>query len=411
MDLSYGPEYEAFRATLRAFLEANRARAPRGGLGAAGGSDDPALRDWQKLLIEHGYAARTIPKTYGGYGAEPDILKRVILDEEFARAGVSAGVGGQGPEMLVPTLLEHGSEAQKQRWIGPTIRGEVIWCQGYSEPNAGSDLANVQTRADDDGDDFVINGQKIWTTTAHLAQMMFGLIRSEPGESKHGGLSYLLIPMHTPGIEVRPLGTMTGHAEFNEVFFTDVRVPKTSVVGKRGEGWKIANTTLKHERNMLASSGTLASAFRRLVDLMKAERRDGRRAIDDPVLCDRLLRLEARVIAAKYHSLRMLTCSLKQEMPGAPGTPAGCAGLVTKLSGCELSHQIAALAIDAMGELGVLYDGSKHLRAFGAWQFQYMFSLGLIIGGGTAQIQKNIIAERGLGMPREPRPGAPGGAA
>ncbi len=411
MDLSYGPEYEAFRATLRAFLEGSRARAPRGGLGAAGGSDDPTLREWQKLLIEHGYAARTIPKQYGGYGAEPDILKRVILDEEFARAGVSPGVGGQGPEMLVPTLLEHGSESQKQRWIGPTIRGEVIWCQGYSEPNAGSDLANVQTRAVEDGDDFVINGQKIWTTTAHLAHMMFGLIRSEPGASKHGGLSYLLIPMTTPGIEVRPLGTMTGHAEFNEVFFTNVRVPKTSVVGKRGEGWKIANTTLKHERNMLASSGTLESALRRLVDLMQTEKRDGRRAIDDPVLRDRLLRLEARVIAAKYHSLRMLTCSLKSEMPGAPGTPAGCAGLVTKLSGCELSHQIAALAIDAMGELGVLYDGSKHLRAFGSWQFQYMFSLGLIIGGGTAQIQKNIIAERGLGMPREPKAGAPAGAA
>ena len=411
MDLSHGPEHEAFRATLRAFLEANRARAPHGGLGAAGGSDDPALREWQQLLIEQGYAARSIPKSYGGFGAEPDILKRVILDEEFARAGVSQGVGGQGPEMLVPTLLEHGSEAQKERWIGPTIRGEVVWCQGYSEPNAGSDLANVQTRAVEDGDDFVINGQKIWTTTAHLAHMMFGLFRSEPGESKHGGLSYLLIPMNTPGIEVRPLGTMTGRAEFNEVFFTNVRVPKASVVGKRGEGWKIANTTLKHERNMLASSGMLESAFKRLVDLMQAERRDGRRAIDDPLLRDRLLRLEARVIAAKYHSLRMLTCSLKQEMPGALGTSAGCAGLITKLSGCELSHQIAALAIDAMGEFGVLYDGSKHLRAFGAWQFQYMFSLGLIIGGGTAQIQKNIIAERGLGMPREPKSNVPAGAA
>jgi len=304
----------------------------------------------------------------------------------------------------VPTLLEHGSEEQRQRWIGPTIRGEVVWCQGYSEPGAGSDLANVQTRAAVDGADFVINGQKIWTTTAHLADMMFGLIRTEPGESKHGGLSYVLIPMTTPGIEVRPLGTMTGRAEFNEVFFTDVRVPQANVVGKRGEGWKIANTTLKHERNMLASSGMLESAFARLVELMKAETRDGRRAIDDPVLRDRLAALESRVLAAKYHSLRMLTCSLRKEPPGPLGTPAGAAALVTKLSGCELSHQIAALAIDAMGELGVLYDGAKRERAFGLWQFQYMFSLGLIIGGGTAQIQKNIIAERGLGMPREPKP-------
>jgi alkylation response protein AidB-like acyl-CoA dehydrogenase len=396
MDLSYGPEYERFRADLRGFLAANRERAPRGGMVASAGTRDRAQIEWQQLLIEHGYAARTIPKQYGGYGAEPDVLRRVILDEEFARAAVSPGVGGQGPEMLVPTLLEHGSEEQKRRYIPPTIRGEMVWCQGYSEPNAGSDLANVQTRAAEDGSDFVINGQKIWTTTAHLADMMFGLIRTEPGEGKHGGLSYVLISMKTPGIEVRPLGTMTGRAEFNEVFFTNVRVPQANVVGRRGEGWKIANTTLKHERNMLASTGMLESALNRLVELMKLETRDGRRAIDDPLLRDRLVRLQARVVAAKYHSLRMLTASIKKEFPGV-------AALVTKLSGCELSHQIAALAIDAMGEYGVLYDGSKHERAFGLWQFQYMFSLGLIIGGGTAQIQKNIIAERGLGMPREPK--------
>jgi alkylation response protein AidB-like acyl-CoA dehydrogenase len=399
MDLAYGPEYESFREELRAFLAANRERAPRGGMVASAGTRDRSHIAWQQLLIEHGYAARTIPKQYGGYGAEPDVLKRVILDEEFARSAVSPGVGGQGPEMLVPTLLEHGSEEQKRRYIPPTIRGEMVWCQGYSEPNAGSDLANVQTRAAEDGADFVINGQKIWTTTAHLADMMFGLIRTEPGSGKHGGLSYVLIPMTTPGIEVRPLGTMTGRAEFNEVFFTDVRVPQANVVGRRGEGWKIANTTLKHERNMLASTGMLESALARLVELMKLETRDGRRAIDDPLLRDRLLRLQARVVAAKYHSLRMLTASIKREHPGV-------AALVTKLSGCELSHQIAALAIDAMGELGVLYDGSRHERAFGLWQFQYMFSLGLIIGGGTAQIQKNIIAERGLGMPREPKASA-----
>ena len=273
---------------------------------------------------------------------------------------------------------------------------------------ARANSSSMITRFKMSGSDFVINGQKIWTSTAQLAHMMFGLIRTEPRESKHGGLSYVLIPMTTPGIEVRPLGTMTGRAEFNEVFFTDVRVPQANVVGKRGEGWKIANTTLKHERNMLASSGMLESAFARLVELLKSETRDGRRAIDDPVLRDRLAKLQARVVAAKMHSLRMLTSGLKKEMPGQPGTAEGSAALITKLSGCELSHQIAALAIDAMGEFGVLYDGSKHERAFGLWQFQYMFSLGLIIGGGTAQIQKNIIAERGLGMPREPKLAAGG---
>ena len=403
MDLSYGPEAEAFRRELRDFLERHRDTAPRGGQIMAGGTKAPAILAWQRLLIEHGYAARTIPKEYGGYGAEPDPLIRIILDEEFARAGVLPGIGGQGPDMLVPTLLEHGSEEQKRRWIPPTIRGEVVWCQGYSEPNAGSDLANVQTRAVEDGDDFVINGQKIWTTTAHQADMMFALVRTEPGAGKHAGLSYLLIPMNTPGIEVRPLATMTGHAEFNEVFFTNVRVPQANVVGRRGEGWKIANTTLTHERNALAATGQLESAFARLVELMQSETRDGRRAIDDPALRDRLMRLQARLVAMKYHALRLLTCRLRKEPPGPAGTPEGAAHLVTKLAGCELSHQIAALGIDAMGEPGTLYGGAKHERAGGLWQFHYMFSLGLIIGGGTAQIQKNIIAERGLGLPREPK--------
>jgi len=396
MDLTLSPQHEAFRAEVRAFLERHGAEAPPAGLGIPAGEGREAMRAWQRRLLDHGYAARTIPKEYGGYGAAPDLLERVILDEEFNRAGVSRGVGGQGPEMLVPTLLEHGSEEQKRRWIPPTLLGDVVWCQGYSEPNAGSDLANVQTRAAEDGDDFVLNGQKIWTTTAHLADMMFGLFRTEPDASKHAGLSYLLVPMDRPGIEVRPLATMTGHAEFNEVFFTDVRVPRSSVVGQRGEGWRIANTTLRHERNMLASSAALEGSLMRCVELMREERADGVSALERTVLRDRLLRLQSRVLALRAHSLRMLTCGLRGESPGV-------AGLVTKLAGCEVSHQIAGLAIDAMGELGTLYDDARHLRAGGAWQSQHMFSLGLIIGGGTAQIQKNIIAERGLGLPREPK--------
>ena len=397
MDLRYGPEHEAFRRELRAWLAEHRERAPKGGLGVPAGKAGEALRAWQALLIERGYAARTIPREYGGHGAEPDVLKSVILDEELNAAGVSRGIGGQGPEMLVPTLLEHGSEEQRRRWIGPTLRGEVVWCQGYSEPGAGSDLASVSTRAVQDGSDFLITGQKIWTTTAHLAHMMFALVRSEPDAQKHAGLSYLLIPMDTPGITVRPLATMTGESEFNEVFFDQARVPQSAVVGKRGEGWKIANTTLRHERNMLASSAMLDGTLRALVALMQRETADGARAMDSPVLRDRLLRLQGRVLAMKYHSLRLLTARAK-------GAPTGVAGLVTKLAGCELSHQLSGLAIDALGELGTLYEGSPRLREGGRWQSGYMFTLGLIIGGGTAQIQKNIISERGLGMPREPKP-------
>jgi len=397
MDLSFGPEYEAFRSEVRSFLERHRDTAPRAGAGVAAGRAGAALLEWQEVLIEHGYSARTIPKEYGGHGAEPDILKRVIIDEEFNRADVSRGFGGQGPEMLVPTLLEHGSEAQKQRWIGPTLRGEVIWCQGYSEPGSGSDLASVQTRAVEDGSDFLITGQKIWTTSAHVSDMMFGLIRTEPEASKHAGLSYLLIPMDTPGIEVRPLVTMTGHAEFNEVFFSEARVPQENVVGRRGEGWKIANTTLVHERNMLASSAVLDGAMRGLLRRMQSESSNGVRAIDSPVLRDRLVQLQCRVLAMKYHGMRMLTARLKGRSPGV-------AALVTKLAGCEVSHQLSALGVDAMGELGTLYERSPRERDHGRWQSQYMFTLGLIIGGGTAQIQKNIISERGLGMPREPKP-------
>ncbi|HJW40309.1 MAG TPA: acyl-CoA dehydrogenase family protein, partial [Rhizomicrobium sp.] len=244
MDLSYSPEYETFRDEVRAFAKKFGNRAPRGGLGGD-------MREWQKLLIEHGYAARTIPKDYGGYGAAPDVLKSRIIAEEFIAAGLPMGMSGQGISMLVPTLLEVGSDEQKRKYIAPTLRGEIIWCQGYSEPGAGSDLASLTTRATEDGDDFVISGQKIWTSTAAQADMIFCLVRTEPDKPKHEGISYLLFSMKTPGIEVRPLVTMTGRAEFNEVFFTDVRVPKTSVVAGRGLGWMVANATLKHERGML----------------------------------------------------------------------------------------------------------------------------------------------------------------
>jgi alkylation response protein AidB-like acyl-CoA dehydrogenase len=389
MDLTLTPEMARFRDEVRAFLDAHRNDY------ASGAPKD--VRGWQLKLIEHGYAARTIPKEYGGYGAQPDILKSRIIAEEFIRAGAPRGIANQGVSMLVPTLLEVGSEEQKRRWIGPTLRGEVVWCQGYSEPGSGSDLASLQTKAVEDGEDFLISGSKIWTSTAHLADMMFCLVRTEPDAPKHEGISYILFPMSTPGIEVRPLKTMTGQAEFNEVFFTDVRVPKANVVGGRGRGWFVANTTLKHERGMLGDPNATEARLNSLIELIKSETVSGERLIDDPILRDRLMQLQARVFAMKFNGLRLLTSAVT-------GEPAGLAALVVKLQGCELNHQIAALAIDALGEAGILYEDGPHLRAKGAWQRNYMFDLGLIIGGGTAQIQKNIIGERGLGLPREPSP-------
>ena len=254
------------------------------------------------------------------------------MDEEFNRAGVARGLNAQGPSMLVPTLLEHGSEEQKRRWIGPTLRGEVIWCQGYSEPARAAISRASPRAAREDGSDFVINGQKIWTSTADKSQMMFVLVRTEPAAPKHSGIWYLLLPMDTPGIEVRPLETMSGaigENSFNQVFFRDVRVPQANVVGKRGEGWKIANTTLVHERASLNANAE--GLWLRLVRLMRKETVNGVAAIASPVYRDRLLRLQARALAMKHHGMRLLTCGLRGESPGV-------AGLVVKLS--ELPAQL-----------------------------------------------------------------------
>jgi alkylation response protein AidB-like acyl-CoA dehydrogenase len=392
MNLTLSPDYLAFRDEVRAFLEYERGRFPRAGSEIPGAD----MISWQARLIEAGYAARTIPRDYGGFGAAPDILKSRIIAEEFVRAGAPMGLSGQGISMLVPTLLELGTEDQKQRWIAPTLRGEVIWCQGYSEPGAGSDLAALRTSAVVEGEDFVINGQKIWTSTAHRADMIFCLVRTEAEAPKHAGISYLIFSMKTPGIEVRPLKTMTGGAEFNEVFFTDVRVPVDCVVGGRGNGWAVANATLKHERGMLGDPNQAESRLHAIIEMMKQESVGGERLIDNPVFVDRLMKLQAEAMAMRCNGMRLLTAA-------AQGEPSGMAGLVVKLQGCELNHQLAALAIDVLGELGVLYEEGAHLRDRGAWQWKYMFDLGLIIGGGTAQIQKNIIAERGLDMPREPK--------
>ena len=396
MDLEFGEKYEAFRAQARSFLEEHKPPADRGASLAIG--KRKPFSDWLTTQIEHGYWARTIPTEYGGYGAEPDLLETVIMDEEFNRAGVPRGFPAQGPAMLVPTLLEFGTEEQKKAWVGRTMRGEVIWCQGYSEPGAGSDLASLQTAATEDGDDFIINGQKIWTSTADKADMCFLLVRTEPDAPKHQGISYVLVPMDTPGIEVQPLVTMSGNLgenSFNQVFFTDVRVPKANVVAGRGKGWLVANTTLKHERNSLNANpeGTLV----KLMNLMRRETVNGIPAMASPVYRDRLMKLQGRALTMKTHGMRMLTCSLKGENPGV-------AGLISKLQNCQLNFDMATLALDVMGELGVLYDHTKYERARAYWQTHSMFSLGLIIGGGTAQIQKNIISERGLGMPREPKP-------
>lgn len=393
MDLSLSQEYKQFENEVRDVLEKNRAAAPAH---EDRGLKNPKRLAWQKLLIENGLAARTIPKEYGGYGAEPDILQSRIIAEQFAISGLPRPMASQGISMLVPTLLELGTPEQKEAYIKPTLCGEMVWCQGYSEPEAGSDLAALRTRAEIDGDDYVINGQKIWTSTAKQADMIFCLVRTDPDAKKHHGISYIVFPMDTPGIEVRPLVDMTGKANFNEVFFTDVRVPRSGTIGDVNKGWQVANATLTHERGMLGNPNATKARLQELISLMETETSSGERMIDNPLLRDRLIKLQSEVYAMQANGLRILTSRLNKES-------AGLAGLIVKLNGCELNYDIAALAIDALGELGVLYEEGEHLRADGSWQARYMYDLGLIIGGGTAQIQKNIISERGLAMPREPR--------
>jgi alkylation response protein AidB-like acyl-CoA dehydrogenase len=306
-------------------------------------------------------------------------------------------MGGQGIDMLVPTLLELGTEEQKKQYIKPTLHGEIIWCQGYSEPNAGSDLASLQTKGELVNGNWVINGQKIWTSTAQYSQMMFCLVRTEPDAQKHAGISYLLIPMDTPGIEIRPLVDMTLKPGFNEVFFTDVTIPEENIIGKRGEGWAVANATLGHERGSLTDPNATFNRVNFLIDRMKEEQLDGVRLIDIPVYRDRLMSIQAKVMAFQSNSLRVLSSKLNK------GQDTKIAGMIQKLVGTELRHELEGFAIDIMGEIGTLYEDSPYLRDNGSWQFLYMYYLGLIIGGGTSQIQKNIISERGLGMPREPK--------
>lgn len=392
MDLSYGPEYEGFREEVRSFLRTHRHKAPRGQ-----GLRSSNLREWQALLIENGYAARTIPKEYGGFGATPDILKSRIIAEEFATAQVPGGLGGQGVSMLVPTLLELGTEEQKRRFIQPTIRGEMVWCQGYSEPGAGSDLASLRTSAVLEGDEWVVNGQKIWTSTAHLADWIFCLVRTEPDAPKHQGISFLLFDMKTPGIEIRPLVDMTMNHSFNEVFLTNVRVPQDQIVGQRGQGWQVANSILGHERDSLGDPNATLQRFNRLLDLMRDETVDGARVIDNPVLRDRAMEMQGRVMAMRFNELRVLSSRVNNK------NDALLARLITKLEGTELRHALEGLGIDVMGELGLAYKDNPLVRDNGMFQYHHMFFLGLIIGGGTSQIQKNIISERGLGMPREPK--------
>ena len=396
MDLDLAPEDEAFRDGVRAWLAKHlpkTARRSRGGepAGETPGDRLGALKAWQRTLYGAGYVALGWPREHGGRAGTP--MQQTLLNEELVRARAPGLVGMMGVQMVGPTLIHWGTDVQRRRHLPKILTAEELWCQGYSEPGSGSDLASLKTTARRDGDQFVVNGQKIWTSNAQIADWMFCLVRTDPDAPKHGGISYLLIEMKTPGITVRPLIQMTKDAGFNEVFFDDVRVPVENVIGGLGNGWAVANTTLMHERNMLGSTTQTQSMFEGLLRVARSVTRDGRPASEHEAVRQRLAALKIQVEAMRLNAYRNLTATLKGRKPGIEAS-------VTKLVTCELNHQIAATALELLGPYGALYRGSKHLVDDAFWPYEWMFSLGLIIGGGTAQIQKNIIAQRGLGLPR-----------
>jgi alkylation response protein AidB-like acyl-CoA dehydrogenase len=405
MDLTLSEPYQVLQNELRDFIRQHGDKSPKVGGGRK--RPDQKTLDWQKRLVEHGYAGRTIPVEYGGFGAKPDVMAASVIATEFARANVYAGLTNQGISMLVPTLLELGTEVQKREYIGPTIRGDIIWCQGYSEPGNGSDLANAQTKAELRDGNWIVNGQKIWTSSAHYADMMFLLCRTEPDKSKHDGLSYLLLSMNSPGLESRPLKTMTGRSEFNEVFFSDVKVPEGQIVLGRGKGWFVANVTLKHERLMIGDAGKLVGRLEQLVTLLHTSDIDGVKLIEIAEYRDRLLRLQGEVLAWKAHNLRLLTDATQ-------GVDSGVNRMIVKYGGTMLGFRLSALAVDALGVTGLPYESlgeDAEDDDATTWNIDYMYDVGLMIGGGSTNIQKNIIAERGLDLPREPKvqtPAVPG---
>ena len=397
MDLSLSAEHRALQAEIRAFVATHGHESPKVGGGRK--RPDQKTLDWQKTLLKHGYVGRTIPIEYGGAGKPPDVMEAAVIAAEFARANVYAGLTNQGVSMLVPTLLEVGTEEQKRAYIGPTIRGDLIWCQGYSEPGNGSDLANAQTKAELKNGVWIVNGQKIWTSSAHYADMMFLLCRTEPEKSKHEGLSYLLLSMKSPGLDRRPLKTMTGRNEFNEVFFTDVEVPEHQILAGRGKGWYVANVTLKHERSMIGDAGKMTARLEQLITLLGKTEIDGVPLIRQPEFRDRLLRLQGETIAWKAHNLRLLT-------EAAQGIDSGVRRMIVKYGGTMLGFRLSSLAVDALGSAGLPFETAGEDAEDDdatTWNIDYMYDVGLMIGGGSNNIQKNIIGERGLDLPREPK--------
>lgn len=396
MNLLYGPDYEIFRGEVRAFLERAWIKPREAGCEV----DEAAFR---QLAVEAGLLYRSVPRAYGGSEQRQNPLYARIIVEEFAKAGAPGEIKGVGTQMLVPTLLECGAPWQMELFIPPTLRGEYRWCQGYSEPAAGSDLASLRTRAEMRDGRWIINGHKVWTSYAHRARFMFALVRTEPLKPRHQGFSYLLIDMKQPGIKVQPLRQIDGGEEFNEVFLTDATTPADWIVGERGAGWTVSKALLKHERNMLGGIDRSEALFTSLLGLARRVRWDGEVAIQNPYVRDRLAALKARLEVQRHSAHIQMTRACR-------GTPVGQLQLINKLLQSEFAADVARLANELLGDDALLSPIGNPRPGNERWSRQFMNSLAAGIAGGTSNIQRNIIAERGLGLPREPGSAAEAGA-
>ncbi len=384
MDLRDTPDEAAFRAELRDWLATAVPDELRGYAFGVHTGDLEALRAWSRSLHDAGYAGLTWPTEYGGVGAP--LAHQAIFLEESARAEAPPHIGVIGLGMAGPTIIAFGSEEQKARYLAPILSAEEIWCQGFSEPDAGSDLAGVRASARLEGDRFVVDGQKVWSSFAHVADHCILLARSEPASERHEGLTYLIVDMHAPGVEVRPLRQLTGDAEFNEIFLTEVEVPVANVLGEIGGGWQVAMTTLLHERGTLgiALVAQLDLALRKLVALARDRGAS-------PVQRDAIAREWIELEALRLTAYRSLSTIARTGVPGPEGS-------ILKLQWSEANQRVTSLALDLLGADAALRAANAPYG--GWWQQQQLRSRGNTIEAGTSEILRSIVAERVLGLPR-----------
>jgi alkylation response protein AidB-like acyl-CoA dehydrogenase len=388
MDLTLSPTEEAFRDELRGWLEANHPGKPPA-------ADDEAFefrRRWQRKMYDAGWAGISWPKEYGGRGAT--LIEQAIFFEEMVRADAPSVANILGLVMGGPVVITHGTEDQKKRYLEPILSAEEIWCQGFSEPEAGSDLASLKTRAVKRNGGWVVTGQKVWTTLAHEAKWCMLVARTDPDAPKHQGLTYFLMDMEQDGVEVKPLVQITGEAEFNEIFMEEAYIPDENIIGEVGSGWAVAITTLMNERAGLAfaAQAALQLSMRRAIDLASSTAHNGGLASEDAVVRDRLSQLFIESEIFRVTNYRGLTKIMKNGVPG----PEGSLG---KWQWAEVNQHLMEVALEITGPYGQFEDGSEYSLG-GDWQYQYLRTRANSIEGGTTDILRNIVAERVLGLPK-----------